>query len=209
MPASEHPMIQLAAFLPEGTFEPVAGYLHQYNVHLTVTRERKSVLGDYRNAAKGKNHRISINGNLNKYNFLLTLLHELAHLLTFEQYGHRVSPHGKEWKAMYSSLLAQFTVHSIFPQDIKAALKKSLENPAASSCAEEGLMRVLRKYDPGGKTVLTVEELVHGEKFKTRDGRLFVKGEKLRKRYRCVESGTGLVYLFSALYEISRAESAR
>ncbi|HXL57832.1 MAG TPA: hypothetical protein VN958_16335, partial [Chitinophagaceae bacterium] len=74
----EHPMHALATFLPEGSFENVVHYLHQHKVHLTVTRERKSVLGDYRNAVHGKNHRITVNGNLNKYAFLITLLHELA-----------------------------------------------------------------------------------------------------------------------------------
>ena len=41
------------------------------------------------------NHRISVNGNLNKYSFLITLIHELAHLLTFTQYKNRVDPHGR------------------------------------------------------------------------------------------------------------------
>src|SRR4051794_33119130 len=93
----EHPMHALAAYLPKGSFENVVHYLHHYKVHLTVTKERRSVLGDYRNAVSGKNHRITVNGNLNKYAFLVTLLHELAHLLTHEKYGHRAAAHGKEW----------------------------------------------------------------------------------------------------------------
>src|SRR6266699_2864927 len=98
----EHPMHALAAYLPDGSFENVVHYLHQHRVHLTVTRERKSVLGDYRNAVHGKNHRITVNGNLNKYAFLITLLHELAHLLTYEKYGHRIQPHGAPWKSEFS-----------------------------------------------------------------------------------------------------------
>src|SRR6186713_684964 len=113
----EHPMHALAAFLPDNTFDKVVDYLHHYKVHLTVSRERKTVLGDYRNAVHGKNHRISVNGNLNKYSFLITLLHELAHLLTHEKYGHRVASHGKEWKGIYSQLLAAFVNHNIFPAD--------------------------------------------------------------------------------------------
>src|ERR1051325_9211095 len=101
MAIEEHPMYALAAYLPEGAFENVVHYLHLYRVHLTVTKERKSILGDYRNAVNGKNHRITVNGNLNKYAFLITLLHELAHLLTYNQYGHRVVAHGKEWKTLY------------------------------------------------------------------------------------------------------------
>src|SRR3954468_14514716 len=141
----EQPMQALAAFLPENTYPYVVEYLHRYKVHLTVAKARSSVLGDYRNAYKDKHHRITVNGNLNKYAFLITLLHELAHLLTFEQYGHRVNAHGKEWKKIYGLLLADFITKKIFPADIEYELKHSLSNPAASSCAEEGLMRILRK----------------------------------------------------------------
>lgn len=198
----EHPMQALAAFLPDNSFDKVVHYLHQYKVHLTVTRERKSVLGDYRNAVHGKNHRITINCNLNKYAFLITLLHELAHLLTFERFGHRVASHGKEWKTIYGQLLVDFVHKNIFPADIEHELKHSLINPAASSCAEEHLMRVLRRYDPKKDGGILVEELVVNALFVTKDGRVFRKGEKLRKRYRCTEIKTGLVYLFSAIYEV-------
>ncbi|WP_153798558.1 SprT-like domain-containing protein [Foetidibacter luteolus] len=202
MAATEHPMQALAAFIPEGSFDMVVEYLHRYKVHLTVTKERKSVLGDYRNAIHGKNHRISVNSNLNKFAFLITLLHELAHLLTYEQYRHRVAAHGKEWKAIYGNLLAAFTAKNIFPPDINKALQKSLHNPAASSCAEEDLMRVLRNYDDRKDDVHLVEDIPQGAQFLTNDGRIFIKGNKLRKRYRCTEVNTGLVYLFSPVYEV-------
>ena len=90
MPINEHPMQALAGFLPDKSFEQVLAYLHEYRVHLTITKQRKSVLGDYRHPGRGANHRISINGNLNKYEFLITFLHELAHLLTFEKFSNRV-----------------------------------------------------------------------------------------------------------------------
>jgi len=77
----EHPLNALNAYLPDGAFAPVVALINQYKVHLTVTKARKSVLGDYRHAFQGANHKISVNGNLNKYEFLITLLHELAHLL--------------------------------------------------------------------------------------------------------------------------------
>lgn len=195
-------MHALAAYLPEGTFDKVVEYLNHYKVHLTVAKERKSILGDYRNAIPGKNHRITVNGNLNKYSFLITLIHELAHLLTYEKYGHKVMSHGKEWKQLYGSLLATFVQHNVFPADINVALRQSIDDPAASSCAEEGLMRVLRKYDARKQNMHLVEELPADALFKTSDGRIFKKGEKLRKRYRCQEVKTGLVYLFSPIYEV-------
>ena len=198
----EHPMQALNAYLPQHTFENVVEYLHRHKVHLTVTRERRSVLGDYRNAIHGKNHRISVNGNLNKFAFLITLLHELAHLLTYEKYGHRVNSHGKEWKQIYGNMLADFVSRKVFPADIENELRQSLSNPAASSCAEEGLIRVLRNYDEAKSDVNFLEQLPKGAFFKIKDGRIFEKGDRLRKRFRCKEKTTGLVYLFSPVYEV-------
>ncbi|MGI9138821.1 MAG: SprT-like domain-containing protein, partial [Sediminibacterium sp.] len=84
---------------------------------------------------------------MNKYEFLITLLHELAHLLCFEQYRNRVEAHGKEWKTIYGSLLAAFIKLDVFPEDINKALKKTLLNPAATANGETKLLLVLRKYN--------------------------------------------------------------
>ena len=202
MPKTEHPLHALRSYLPESSFEQVAYFLQHHKVHLTITQQRESILGDYRNAVNGKNHRISVNGNLNKFSFLITLLHELAHLLAFENYGNRILAHGKEWKLVYSSLLKDFINKKIFPPDVESALKESVQNPAASSCAEEGLTRVLRRYDEKKKDAYLLEEIPRGVYFKTKDGRVFQKGEKLRKRFRCTEKDTGLTYLISPLYEV-------
>jgi len=209
MPVTEHPMQALAAYLPEGSFEPVVAYIHHYKVHLTVTKKRKSVLGDYRHSGMGSNHRITVNGNLNKYEFLITLLHELAHLLTFELYKNRVEPHGKEWKNSYSKLLVDFVQRKIFPPDIEKALQKSIINPAATANGETELLSVLRKYNPNQKEGhLTIEQLADGAIFQTENGKVFRKNGKRRKRYECVEIKTGLIYSFSALSEVKVIEAS-
>ncbi|MES1226064.1 MAG: SprT-like domain-containing protein [Bacteroidota bacterium] len=202
MPKHQAPLQHLQNYLPAGTYEAVMTYLQQYKVHLTIARERKSILGDYRHRTHHINHRISVNGNLNVYAFLITLLHELAHLLTFEQFGNKVQAHGKEWKQVYSLLLDQFLKNKVFPNEIESEVLRSLKNPAASSCAEDGLLRALRKYDTGKFQYPLVEELSINAIFRTSDGRIFQKGEKLRKRYKCKEVKTGKVYLFSPVYEV-------
>jgi SprT protein len=202
MPKKEAPINSLEDFLPPQTFPAVLAYLHQYKVHLTIARERRSILGDYRHRTQHHTHRISVNGNLNKYAFLITLLHELAHLLTFEQWGNRVQAHGAEWKRVFGQLLAQFIQHNIFPQDIKAALINSISNPAASSCADMDLLKTLRRYDTHKKTGTLVEDLPPEALFKTADGRVFKKGAKARKRFKCLEVATGRLYLFSPVYEV-------
>jgi SprT protein len=204
MPKQEVPMSRLQDYLPDGTYDPVLDYLRRFKVHLTVARERKSILGDYRHRTHHANHRISVNGNLNKYGFLITLLHELAHLLTFEQFGNKVMAHGNEWKRIYGQLLDQFLKHKVFPDDIQKEILASLHNPAASSCAEDGLIRVLRRYDAADTRFVLVEEIMANAHFRTDDGRVFQKGKKLRKRYQCKEVGTGRIYLFSPVYEVER-----
>jgi len=202
MPKKEVPVNQLAHYLPEGTLNPVLAYLHRYKVHLTVAQERKTILGDYRHRTHYENHRISVNGNLNKFSFLVTLIHEIAHLLTYEQFGNKVAAHGNEWKRVYGSLLEQFLQNKVFPADIEHELKATLRNPAASSCAEDGLVRVMRRYDEKESPRRLVEEIPQHALFRAPDGRIFKKGEKLRKRFKCVEVATGKIFLFSPVYEV-------
>ncbi len=202
MPKQEAPLLQLQDYLPDGSFEDVLHYIKRYKVHLTITRQRQSILGDYRHAHVGQAHRISINGNLNKYAFLITLLHELAHLFTFESYSNRVLPHGAEWKNEFSKILAQFLLKKIFPQDVQKALLHTLQNPAASSCGDEKLLRVLHQYDVKKDGVHLVEQITEGSLFVIKGGRIFKRGEKIRKRYKCTEIKTGKLYLFSGVYEV-------
>lgn len=202
MAKQEAPLHQLKQYLPEGCFEEVSHYLLHYKVQLTITRERKSVLGDYRNSFADKNHRISVNGNLNPYSFLITLLHELAHLFTYERFGHRVQAHGSEWKNEYSKVLSQFLLKKIFPPDIHKTLLKTLQNPAASSCADTSLLRVLHLYDERKEGMSLIETLPPNTIFKIKGGREFKKGEQVRKRIKCLEIATGKMYLFSPVYEV-------
>ena len=202
MPKQEAPLNHLESFLPPGTYSAVEEYLRLYKIHLTISRHRKSILGDYRHRTHFSNHRISVNGSLNKYSFLITLLHEIAHLLTFEKFSNKVMAHGNEWKAIYGSLLKQFVENKIFPADIEKELLSSLKNPAASSCAEDDLIRVLRKYDANTNGYKLVEELPQNSLFKLDDGKIFKKGEKQRKRFKCEEVTTGKIYLFSPVYEV-------
>lgn len=202
MPKKEVPLNTLADYLPDNSCDEVLRYLNQYKVHLTITRQRQSILGDYRNAYRGKAHRISVNGNLNKFSFLITLLHELAHLFTFDAHGHKVQPHGKEWKQNFSLILASFVNKKVFPDDIEKALQRTLKNPAASSCGDENLIRVLKNYDNKKAGHFMVEQISKGSIFEIKGGRQFMKGEKIKTRYKCVEIATKKYYLFSGLYEV-------
>jgi hypothetical protein len=203
MPKQQVPLNTLENFLPPGCTEEVMRFLNQYSVQLTISRKRASILGDYRFAGNGSPHRISVNGNLNPYGFLITLLHELAHLLTFENHGRRIQPHGKEWKLQFSNLLTWFMEKKVFPGDIESALQESIRNPAASTCGDLVLLRALGRYDKRREGVCLIEELPENSLFSISKGRIFKKGAKLRTRFKCQEVATGKWYLFSSVYEIT------
>jgi hypothetical protein len=202
MPKRQAPLSSLEEYIPPGSSSLIIEYLKFYKVHLTVTKSRKTILGDYRHAIGSKTHRISVNGNLNSYSFLITLIHELAHLLTFLRYNNTVSAHGKEWKSIYREMLVRFMALKVFPADIQHALEHSLHNLPASSCADTGLMRVLQKYDSKESGLLMVEQIEENSLFEIADGKIFKKGKRLRKRFQCVEVNSGKIYLFSPVYEV-------
>jgi Uncharacterized protein conserved in bacteria len=180
----------------------VMPYFRQHRIHLTLTRERKSVLGDYRNPTKDfPYHQVTVNINLNKYNFLITLLHELAHMLTYEHFKNAVSPHGKEWKTQFRHVLIPFIGKQIFPGDIERALKAYINNPAASTCSDTRLYKALYKYDEPKPGYLLVDDLEVGQWFES-DGRIFEKLEQLRTRCRCREISTQKMYLFHGIAEV-------
>jgi len=172
----------LRPFLPSGAENYVSEFLIEKVVHFTITKERKSKYGDYRQPYQGKPHLISINGNLNKYAFLITTLHEMAHLTAYEKYRNNINPHGIEWKQEFQSVFQPLLELNILPNDITLAVNNYLRNIKASSCGDDALYRVLKRYDKVQGTL--VEHLEFGAKFKL-NGKVFVKGNKLRKRYEC------------------------
>lgn len=203
----EQKLEALKQFLPDNTFDSVMVYFKQYTIVLTLTRERKTVLGDYRCPTKEKPwHRISVNANLNSYSFLITLLHELAHLVTFQAHGRKVLPHGKEWKLDFRNILLPFTGGHIFPEDIERALNGYLSNPAASSCTDKNLYLALRNYDEKRTGIKMVSELPVGSMFITEGGRKFQVLEHKRTRAKCSDIGNEKLYLFQGLYEIFPVE---
>lgn len=188
-------------FLPQGATDLVIEYMHLYKIHLKIKRERKTILGDYRPSMNGNPHTISVNANLNPYHFLITFVHELAHLVNYLNHGRKKLPHGKEWKACFAFLLQKFVAKNIFPPDISEALGESISNLSATTCSDPKLFKILYRYDDKkGKHL--VEDLSIGETFKTDKGERFLIKEKRRTRYACENLHTKKMYLFPGIYEV-------
>lgn len=160
-----------------------------------------SKYGDYQAPSKTGGHRISVNGDLNEYAFLLVFVHEVAHLVSFEEYGFGIKPHGQEWKNTFLELMIPFFHKNVFPDDLELAVKKSMLNPSATGCVDEELFKSLRNYDRVKKGEL-VENLAMNELFAIPNGKMYRRGVKLKKRYRCEEMGTKKIYLFSPIAEV-------
>lgn len=190
----------LLRYIPDGAVSLVTNWIIEYGIHLSITRERSSKLGDFRPSDRPRGHRISINHNLNAYAFLLTLVHEIAHLETWNKFGNKVRPHGTEWKASFVRHMQPFLNEQIFPAEVLRVIMKYLQNPAASSCADEQLTRALRQFD--STPALFLEDLPEGAVFRLVSGRVFTKGHKRRKHFHCVELGSSQAYLINPAAEV-------
>ncbi|MVN92505.1 SprT-like domain-containing protein [Mucilaginibacter aquatilis] len=198
----------LEKYLPAGAAPLVARWIDYFKCEFKISRNRNSKFGDYRPPFQGKGHRISVNHNLNPYAFLVTTVHEFAHLHTWNQHKNLIKPHGNEWKANFKKMMQPFFEQQVFPPDVTFAITAYLNNPAASSCSDLNLYRTLRKYDNNATAVTTVEKIPLKAVFKIKDGRIFRKEEQLRKRFRCTEISTKRIYLFSPVAEVELVDVA-
>ncbi len=196
----------LVKYLPSETVDKIADWIVYYKIHLNITKSRSSKAGDYRSPRAPKFiQQITVNHDLNRFAFLITLVHEIAHLKVWNNFKNSKQPHGKEWKMEFSSLLNEFTGKNIFPSELEKVVKHYIINPAASSSSDEELYRALRKYDEGKNEKIILDDLAERSVFYIKDGRKFIKGEKLRKRYRCTCLNNKRVYLVSGLMEVLEA----
>src|SRR5690606_6356534 len=193
---------QLSQYMPETAAPIISAWINDTGCQFRVSRSRRTKLGDYTAPFRGAPHKISVNHDLNPYAFLITTIHEFAHLQTWQQHKHRVKPHGTEWKDHYKQLMAPFLQLGIFPADICRAIVQYMETPAASSCTDVHLYRTLRKYDKNAAGQRTIESLPANSIFALENGRVFQKREKLRKRYKCVELSTDRTYLIHPIAEV-------
>lgn len=191
----------LSRYIPAAAVEWSAEFVLKYAVKMKITAVRASKLGDYRHPYGKDGHQITINHDLNPIAFLVTFVHEAAHLETWVKYRNKVSPHGKEWQAEFARLLREVMQLQAFPEEVVHHFLSRGDSLTASSCSDPKLNKILRKYDKNNHTKL-LEELEDGAIFELKKGDVFRKGEKQRTRYKCYHLESRRWYLVSGVAEV-------
>ncbi len=190
----------LEKYIPLASVDLVANLLDKYPCKLKIVNNRSTKHGDFRKLKTGQ-YQITINNDLNHYRFLLTLIHELAHLVTHQK-NSRVKPHGLEWKINFQHLMLPFVNPEIYPLEILPFLARYLQNPKASTDADVHLSLALKQFDQKNDRHY-IFELSVKSKF-IHNNRIFELGEKRRTRYECVEIKTKKKYLFHQNAEVNK-----
>jgi hypothetical protein len=190
----------IQSFVPESSLNYVENLIFLHPCHLNITQHRKTKNGDFKVDLRTEKVKISVNGTLNPYAFVITLLHEFAHFITWKDQKKGIKPHGPEWKRNFREMMIPLFEARVFPEDLERVLAQHLRNPKASSSGDTSLMKCLRQYDetPGG---LLIEDLPDGEFFFFREKK-YLRLSKIRKRIKCEETASGKVYIFSPIATI-------
>ena len=192
----------LHKYIPEKAISIVQYLIEQHNFTLKIVNQRQTKHGDFRQLPNGK-FQITVNNNLNKHQFLLTLIHEIAHHITYQKFG-RVQPHGKEWKTVFQHLMLPLLEPEIYPTDILPHLAKYLKNPKASTDTDTNLSLALRGFEAeSGKNFIF--DVPNGSKFIFKN-KLYKRGNKRRTRYECLNLSNKKAYLFNQNVEVTLYE---
>ena len=202
------------SLIPDQSVEYILHWFCEHKVRLRIAMNRLSKSGDYRPSLHNLPPRISVNKNLNPFDFLITLVHEMAHhevwrvhvipkqqlLLQMRRHYHP-KPHGPEWQHLFRELMLPLMNTSVFPPDVLYMVEHYFRSLSVSRKFGQDLTRVLKKYDkPNGKEF--VENLPFDALFRLPDGRSFRRKEKLRKRFKCICMNNNRIYLFSPLAQV-------
>ncbi|MEM6525556.1 MAG: SprT-like domain-containing protein [Bacteroidota bacterium] len=171
-------------FFPSKTVDFCFSLWKHHNFTFKVKTKRSTKLGDYRFDPSTSKHTISVNNDLNQYSFLITYLHEVAHLVTFKTHKNRVAPHGREWKEAFKDLMRPVVMNKVFPEQLNRHVIRYMKNPKASSCSDHNLSLALNKYDanPGS----TLHQLSTGDLFR-------LGSRPLKSTFECIDFDWGMI----------------
>ncbi|UOE41140.1 transcription elongation protein SprT [Chryseobacterium suipulveris] len=190
---------QLERFLPENALPFLRKWFGEHYIHIKITRERNSKLGDYRRMPD-KSHKITINATLQPQLFFFVLTHELAHLLALENFGRRIAPHGAEWKHTFREMLLESI--AIYSEDLRPIILKFSRSPKANFMASPDLVKYFHIENVDDETSY-VDDLEIGDRFIYRK-QTFVIKEKRKINYLCKNLDNGKAYIFKPLARVEK-----
>lgn len=184
-------------YFPLSTSNYCFNLWQEYQFKFKVTRPRQSKLGDYC-YRRDRGHQITVNANLNPYSFLVTYIHEVAHLQTFKQYGNKPEPHGKEWKRYFRETFQPLLTLEFLPSELITPLTEYLKNPSATTQGSVSLMVALRQFDNHTeRESVVLTSLQAGDSFELNE-QIFIKGTLRKTRFLCTNRQTGKRYVISS-----------
>jgi hypothetical protein len=190
--------------LPPASVDYCVHLWEQKPFQFQLSKKRISKSGDF-TCKHGHTPKITVNKDLHPYEFLITYIHEVAHLHVHQKYGHRVEAHGTEWKKAFQELFAPMLTPEIFPAEILLTLKEHMANPKASTYSDTRLTKLLRKHDPRAAKTTLLSDIPEGSVFDL-NGRWFKKGKLQRTRVLCLEVKSRRQFLVPADVPVGHAQ---
>lgn len=190
--------------VPDSTLNYCVKLWQEQPFTFKITKTRNTCLGNYR-YFKG-HHTITVNHDLNKYSFLITYIHEIAHQrVTISSLNKRKKPlpHGNEWKQAFIDLFEPVLSQSVFPNDLYIALKHYMKNPKASSTSDHKLLHELRKFDISPQENISILADLEIQSLFEFKGNIYKKIENRRTRVLVEEIKTKKRYTIPKIAEIN------
>jgi SprT protein len=185
-----------AAFIDEHT--------RDIKFHLKITKPRDTKFGDYRPSYQQKKQQITINGNLDRYSFLITLLHELAHLYVQEKLTKKHLPHGPEWKNTFSQLLRVAVNHDLFPPEAADRIKHFYIEKQLFTQTSRNKIQTALDLSLGKIPAIKLEHIPVEKKVLLDNGMTVVKIKQLRTRCLCRCLDDNRMYYINKYIEVKK-----
>lgn len=193
----------LVNHIPSGIIDETNRLIKEHRLFIKLSKKRLSKLGDYRSPKNNDTHIITINKDLHVYLFLITFLHEVAHMLVRIEYKSKVKAHGAHWKIVYSQLMQIAVAKNAFPAELNALIYQQFKNPKASSYSSLPLVRALKRYGNQEKGCICLEEIPLGSSFELNSGKRFIVQQKMRRRFQCKSLDNNKQYSLHPLLEVN------
>lgn len=193
----------LQPYLPEGSLELASRWLSVPSLTVKLVSRGNYRLGTYSYRSNGRQS-IILNTKQDRYSFLITMAHEVAHMQARQQWGLKIAPHGPEWQLICRRLLLEAAEIPSLPEDIRQAMHLVAAAPKSTHLANKTAARIFMQYSEKYDGMTLLADLPTGSRFVLDDGRVFLKGEKNRTRYKCMLQGTSKYYLIGGSMPVKR-----